>query len=416
MPLDTAPPGGGSPLSGRALATDRGRLKRNLVAAAVVAAGVAVLVVVFGILGRARDADRVKTWTASVAIPTVTVVSPRADTGAGQLVLPGTLQAYYNAPIYARVSGYVRAWYVDIGAPVKAGQLLATIDTPELDQQLIQARATLASAQADMRLARTTAQRWARLLTQDAVSKQEADEKAGDFAVKTARANAAMANVEQLQALKAFSRITAPFAGVVTARRTDIGALVNAGAGAAPNSELFDVAKVDELRLYVRIPQNELAHIRPGLIASLTVPEYPGRSFQAKLTTTAKAVSDSSGTLLAELSVDNSERRLTAGAYAQVRFDLPGSAAAGGGALLLPSSAILFRSRGLEVATVGPDNRVRLAPVQVGRNLGSVMEIKGGVGARDRVIDNPPDSIRSGALVRVLPKPATRGGASDAGG
>jgi RND family efflux transporter MFP subunit len=417
MPIDAAPPGAGSPFQSRRLASDRGRLKRRLMVAGAVAAGLAVVIVVAGVLGRAHDAHKVEAWTTSVAIPAVTVVSPSPDTGAGKLTLPGTLQAYFNAPIYSRVSGYVRAWYVDIGAQVKAGQLLATIDTPELDQQLIQARADLASAQADMNLAQTTAQRWARLLTQDAVSKQEADEKAGDFAVKTARVNAAKANVERLLALKSFSRITAPFAGVVTARRTDIGALVNAGAGATPNSELFDVAKVDELRLYVRVPQNELAHIQPGLNASLTVPEYPGRSFQAKLATTSRAVSDNSGTLLAELSVDNSDRLLTAGEYAQVSFDLPGSGATGGGAMQLPSSAFLFRSHGMEVATVGPDNRVRLKPVRVGRNLGGAMEVKGGVAAGDRVIDNPPDSIADGELVRVLPTAArTQGGGADAGG
>jgi RND family efflux transporter MFP subunit len=415
MPIDTAPPGAGSPFQSRALASDRGQLKRRLMLVGAAAVGLAVVVVVAGVLGRAHDSRKVQTWTSSVSIPAVNLISPSADSGAGKLVLPGTLQAYFNAPIYARVSGYVRAWYVDIGAQVKAGQLLATIDTPELDQQLIQARADLASAEADMNLAQTTAQRWARLLIQDAVSKQEAEEKAGDFAVKTARVNAAKANVARLLALKSFSRITAPFAGVVTARRTDIGALVNAGAAATPNSELFDVAKVDELRLYVRVPQNELAHIQPGLTASLSVPEYPGRSFQAKLATTAKAVSDSSGTLLAELSVNNSDRLLTAGEYAQVRFDLPGSANVGTAAMKLPSSAFLFRSKGMEVATVGSDNRVRLKPVQVGRNLGAAMEVKGGVAPTDRVIDNPPDSIAEGQLVRVLSAAAHSGGA-DAGG
>jgi RND family efflux transporter MFP subunit len=392
-------------------------LKRNLMVAGLVAAGAAALIVAVRASSSAHDAHKVQAWTSSVAIPAVTVVAPSADAGAGKLTLPGTLQAYFNAPIYSRVSGYVHAWYVDIGARVNAGQLLATIDTPELDQQLIQARADLTSAQADMNLAQTTAQRWTRLLTQDAVSKQETDEKAGDFAVKTAKVSAAKANVERLMALKSFSRITAPFTGVVTARRTDIGALVNAGAGAAPNSELFDVAKVDELRLYVRVPQDELAHIQPGLTASLTVPEYPGRSFQAKLATTAKVISDNTGTLLAELSVDNSDRLLTAGEYAQVRFDLPDSGAAGGAAFQLPSSAFLFRSRGLEVATVGPANRVHLKPVQVGRNLGSAMEVKGGVAATDRVVDNPPDSIAEGEIVRVLPKTrAAHSGGSDAGG
>jgi RND family efflux transporter MFP subunit len=285
---------------------------------------------------------------------------------------------------------------------VKAGQVLATIDTPELDQQLAQARADLESAEANMRLARTTAQRWTTLLTQDAVSKQETEEKAGDLAAKTAMVNAARANVNRLLALKSFSRITAPFDGVVTARRTDIGALVNAGAGATANSELFDVAKVDRLRLYVHVPQSYSARIRPGITATLTVPEYPGRVFQATLTSTSDAVSASSGTVLVELAVDNTDRALHAGDYAQVKFDLGAADRAGSEALRVPASVLLFRASGLQAAIIDPNSRVRLQNVTISRDLGQTVEIASGLSADDRVIDNPPDSIADGDRVRVV--------------
>ena len=324
------------------------------------------------------------------------------------LVLPGSLQAFYNAPIYARVPGYVHGWYADIGAQVKAGQLLATIDTPELDQQLIQARADLASAKANMQLASITAQRWSKMLAQDAVSKQETDEKSGDLATKTAQVNAAQANVDRLLALKSFARIVAPFDGVVTARKIDIGTLVNAGANAAPNSELFDVAKIDQLRLYVHVPQNYSSKIRAGMTATLSVPEYPGRTFQAKLDTTANSISNNSGTLLVELMVDNHDQLLKDGDYAQVRFDFQGQPATSETTLLLPSSALLFRRNGTQAAVVGPDNHVHLKPVTVGRDLGATIEVESGLTPEDRVIDNPPDSISNGQLVRVVRSPSAQ--------
>jgi RND family efflux transporter MFP subunit len=299
------------------------------------------------------------------------------------------------------VSGYVHAWYQDIGARVKTGQLLATIDTPELDQQIIQARADLETAKANMSLAATTSARWAKLLKQDAVSQQEAAEKAGDLAAKTAQVDAAKANVSRLMALKGFARITAPFDGVVTARKTDIGALVNAGAGATANSELFDVAKVNPLRLYVHVPQADSAAIQPGTTATLSVPEYPGRSFPAKLDTTANAVNDASGTVLTELMVDNGADTLKAGDYAEVKFDVPDRGGAAS-TLRLPSSALLFRDKGMQAAVVGPDDRVQLRPVTVGRNLGATIEVTSGVGPSDAVIDNPPDSIANGQRVRVI--------------
>ena len=376
--------------------------RRGLRIAGVAALVLAAIVVVTGVMSRKRDTGQVQAWTTAKAAPTVRLISPTPATGGKGLTLPGNLAAFYNAQIYSRVSGYVHAWYEDIGAHVKTGQLLATIDTPELDQQLIQARADLASAEANMRLAGTTAKRWTVLLAQDAVSKQESDEKSGDLQVKTALVNASKANVDRLLAMKSFARIVAPFDGVVTARRTDIGALVNAGAGAAPNSDLFEVAKLDNLRLYVRVPQSESARIQPGTTATFTVPEYPGRTFDAKLVSTANAVSDASGTLLVQLAVSNANGALKGGDYADVKFNLAHDDGASS-LLRLPPSALLFRKTGMEAAVVGPDDRVRIKPVTVGRDLGTSMEIAGGLTTADRVIDNPPDSIAAGEVVRVAP-------------
>lgn len=361
---------------------------------------VIVAVVVLGVLARARQAASLKTWTAENQIPTVSVALP-TPAGAGQaLVLPGALSAYYNASIFARVSGYVRRWYVDIGDHVHTGQVLADIDTPELDQQLMQARANLESVRANMRLAEVTAHRWNGLLAQDAVSRQESDEKAGDLAAKTAQVNASQAEVNRLLSLKRFARITAPFDGVVTARRTDIGALINAGASAANTAALFDVSKVDRLRLYVHVPQSLSERIYRGMTANLTVPEYAGRSFEGVLTNTSNAVSESSGTLLAEFSVDNRAGRLKAGDFAQVTLSLPRETASS--VLRVPSTALIFRKSGLQLATVGPGDRVIMRSVTSGRNLGPSVEISSGLGAQDRVIDNPPDSISQGDLVRVV--------------
>jgi multidrug efflux system membrane fusion protein len=380
----------------------RQRLRKNLPIVGAVAVCIAAIVVVMGIASRMHATSLVKGWTSTVAIPVVAIVNPTQQPATQSLALPGQLQALYNAPIYSRVSGYVQAWYDDIGARVRAGQLLATIETPELDQQLVQARADLVVAQANMQLANITAQRWSRLLTQDAVSKQESDEKTGDLAAKTALVQAAKANVDRLVALKSFSRIVAPFDGVVTARKTDIGALVNAGAGANTSSELFDVAKVNQLRLYVQVPQTDSAHIRPGITATLTVPEYPGRTFTATLSTTANAVSDKSGTLLVELMVDNADGMLKAGDYAQVLFEFPAEGAGGANTVLAPASALLFRNKDMEAAVVDNTNHVHIRHVTIGRDLGTAMEVTSGLSLSDRVVNNPPDSIADGELVRVL--------------
>ena len=304
-------------------------------------------------------------------------------------MLPGDVQAFNDAPIHARVSGYLKRWYADIGTPVKAGQVLAEIDTPDLDQQLIQAKADLATAVANQNLSQITAKRWAGLLAQDAVSRQDADDKNGDLAAKTALVASARANVDRLQALESFKRITAPFDGVVTTRSTDIGALISVGG--VTDTPLFTVADERRLRIYVRVPQSYSAYIKPGMTATFTVPEYPGRTFTANLATTADAITPQTGAELIQLQIDNADHGLKAGDYAQVRFALPADSAA----LQAPASALMFRDAGMAVAVIGPDGRVAIKPITIGRDLGTSVEVATGLSASDRVIDNPPDDLRS---------------------
>jgi RND family efflux transporter MFP subunit len=382
---------------------------RNLKLMGGVAIAAALAVVGFGTITRVRAADQLKSSTAAEAIPTVSVFQPSGQAGAQSLILPGTVEAFYNAPIYARVSGYVKSWSQDIGARVHAGELLAVIDTPELDQQLTQARANLASAVAAQQLAQTTASRWTKLFAQDAVSKQETDEKTADLATKSAAVRAAQAQVDQLLAQESFKRLTAPFDGVVTARKTDVGALINAGAGSAAQ-ELFDVADVHKLRIYVRVPQNYSAAIQPGMTAQLSVPEYPGRKFEATLVGSSGAVNDQSGTVLVQLQADNGAGALKPGDYAQVTFSL----APQQGVTTVPASALVFRRDGVRVATVGPNSRVVMKPVIIARDLGVTVEIASGIGPGDRVVDNPPDSLSEGELVRVTSTEAGRAGGAHA--
>jgi len=369
--------------------------QRWLKPAGFVGAGVAVLIVAAGLISRVMANQNVKAWTEDQAIPTVSVITPAAVGGDQALVLPGSVQAFYDAQIHARVSGYLKHWYTDIGAQVKAGQLLADIDTPEIDQQLNQARANLAVAKANQKLAQATAARWTSLLADDAVSRQESEEKTGDLDSKTSLVKAAEAEVQRLLAQEAFKRITAPFDGMVTGRTTDIGALIAAGAPNDPG--LFTVADVHRLRIYVKVPQSYSADIRPGAAATLSVPEHPGQSFTATLASTNGAVSDQSGTMLVELQIDNASGALKPGDYAQVRFTLPPST----GVIRLPTSALMFRRQGMAVATVGPNNHVVLKYIAVARDLGTSVEVASGLSPSDRVIDNPPDSLASGEIVRI---------------
>ena len=371
--------------------------RRGLRIAALAGVAIAVLVVGGGIASRAANSKRLSQWTAANAQPVVTVTQPQPANGAAVLALPGRLEAYSRAPIYARVPGYLKSWQVDIGASVQAGQLLAEIEAPDLDQQLSQALADLLTARANAALASTTAKRWQDLVKSDAVSLQDVDMKNGDLAAKTAIVKATKANVDRLEVMEGFKRITAPFDGIVTARATDVGALINAGSG--KGLELFVISDTHKLRLYVSVPQNYAAQITAGTQAQMTVPERPGQTFTATVETTSQSVDPSSGSTLVELAVDNASGELVPGAFANVRFDLPLTSAS----LSVPASALIFDSRGARVATLGADNRVVLEPVTIARDLGTVIEISSGLAATDRVIDSPPDGIGKGDQVRIAP-------------
>ena len=355
----------------------------------------AAAVAVSGVLQRQQsDADLTK-WTQAQAVPTVAVIAPKPATGNRELVLPGDIEAFYEAPIYARVSGYVKMWYKDIGARVKAGELLALIDTPDLDQQLEQAKSDLASVKAAAALADLTSKRWQHLLSSNAVSQQTADEKAGEALEKKSQVAAAEAKVQQLDAMEAFKRIVAPFDGVVTARQTDIGALINAGSG--NGAELFKVADIHQMRVYVRVPQAYSADMQRGMIVTLRLPQYPQHPFTGKLDTTSNAISKDSRTVLVELLADNDDGKLWPGTFAEAHFELPPAP----DSYQVPTSALLFRSHGLEVATVGPDDKVVMKPLTVARDLGTAVEVSRGIGPDDRVIDSPPDSLAQGDVVKL---------------
>jgi RND family efflux transporter MFP subunit len=338
--------------------------------------------------------------TARDAVPTVVVVKPaRTDLGE-DLVLPGTVQAYIESPIYARTNGYLKTWYTDIGSAVKKGQLLAEIETPEVDQQLQQAIADLATARANEALSKTTNERWIDLLKTESVSKQDAEEKAGDAAAKKASADAAAANVSRLHELESFKRVVAPFDGVITARNTDIGALINAGQ--ASGAELFRLADTKKLRIYVQVPERYAASAKPGLPAELTFTEQPDKSYTATTVRTANALDPGLRTLQVELQLDNAKGELFPGAYAEVHFKLSGDAQS----LRLPANTVLFRAAGLQVATVDAQNHAHLKSVVQGRDFGNTIEILSGLSADDSVVINPPDSIVDGAVVRVAAPPA----------
>jgi RND family efflux transporter MFP subunit len=369
--------------------------RRGLRLTGIAAAIIAVVVVASGVVTRAAESSHLRDWTEAQALPTVSVSPPASAANSSGLELPGRLEAYARAPIYARVSGYLKSWKYDIGAAVKAGDVLAEIETPDLDQQLLQARADLASAQANSALAQTTAKRWTSMLGSDSVSKQEVDEKTGDFTAKQALVKAAQANVDRIVAQKGFTRIVAPFDGTVTARETDVGALINAGGGTGP--ELFVVSDTKKLRVYVNVPQNYVPSVPAGTRATITVPEHADKSYTATVDSSSQSVTASTGTTLMQLSVDNAAGELLPGSYASVKLDLASKA----NVLSIPASALIFDAKGLSVATVDAGNHVVLKTVTIGRDLGKVIEIASGIAATDRVIENPPDGIAGGAEVRI---------------
>ena len=360
---------------------------------------VALTLAVWGIAGRVTARTALGKKTAADSVVTVVTVRPTASPVGEDLVLPGSVRAYTEAPIYARTSGYLKAWYVDIGTPVRKGQLLAKIETPEVDQQLAQALAQLASARADLSLAVSTNARWQKLLATDSVSKQDADQKAADAAAKKAAADSATANVARLRELESFKRVVAPFEGVVTARNTDVGALINAGEAAG--NELFRIADTRKLRIYVEVPEAYASATRPGVPAALHFAEHPGKSYEARTVRTAGALDPNSRTLQVELQLDNAEHAILPGAYTEVHFKLKADSRA----LRLPANTVLFRAAGLQVATVDHDDRIRLKSIVMGRDFGSTIEVLSGIDAGDVVVLNPPDSSVDGERVRIAPNP-----------
>jgi RND family efflux transporter MFP subunit len=371
---------------------------------AALALVIVVAIVVSGILPRIHARAALDRETAAMAIPTVSVVRPKRGAPAQEVVLPANVQAFIDAPIYARTNGYLKHWYADIGARVKAGQLLADIETPEVDQQLRQSRADLATAEANLNLSRITATRYADLLKSDSVSKQDTDNAAGDFAAKQASVQSAQANVRRLEELQAFEKIYAPFEGVITARNTDIGALIDSGGSGGSRTELFHIAQPDKLRVYVNVPEAYSQAAKPGLSADLALSEFPGRRFQGTLVRTADAIDQSTRTLLVEIRVNNPTGTLLSGAYAEVHLKLPTATSA----FILPVNTLLFRSEGLRVAAVTDGRHAELKQVTLGHDFGSEVEIVAGLTGDESIVINPPDSLVAGEEVRIA-QPAASG-------
>ena len=363
----------------------------------IVAVVAACVIAVAGIGLRYYQSVQTRAWTDAQAVPTVQLIRLDNSKAGGTLVLPGQIQAYTNAPIHAQVTGYVKKWYVDIGAAVKKGQLLAELDTPDLDGQVQQGRANLTNALAAQKLSAATAQRWNALFGQGAVSRQDKDEKDADLAAKDAAVAAARASLYSLQAQEGFKRLMAPFDGIVTSRTVDIGALVTTG---TTTPALFTVSDEHRLRLYVNVPENYAPAIRPGLKVSFTVPQAPGRTFSADLVASAGAVSQATGTMLVQFGTDNTAGALQPGGYAQVTLPLP----AGIEGIRVPATALIFHDQGMAVATPDADNHVRMKPINILRDLGRTVNATG-ITAHDRIIDNPSDSLSQGDLVRVAAPP-----------
>ena len=363
---------------------------------------VVVLVVAgaFTLIQRRSQYRALAKETEALAIPTVSVIHATAANGKEDLVLPGTMQAYVESPLYARTSGYIRKWYHDIGTRVKQGDLLADIDTPEVDQQLSQAKADLATAQANANLSKITADRFQELIKTDGVSKQEVDNAVGDLAAKNAIVRSAEANVGRLEELEGFKHVVAPFSGVVTRRQTDIGQLVNAGNGGA-SQELFTVAQTDPLRVYVNVPEAYAPAIHAGLLAYLELTQYPGRKFEGKVVRTAEAIDLSSRTLLTEVDVPNRAGELLPGGYAQVHLAVQVS----GEHVQVPVNALLFRSEGLRAVVVDANHKIRLQPLTIGRDYGNALEVLQGLSASDWIVLNPADSLEEGQQVNVKEVP-----------
>jgi len=373
----------------------------------VIGAAVVIGIIALVLIPRLHQKSELKTSTDEMSVPTVTILHPKTGPGQVTLTLPGNVQAFYDSPIFARTDGYLKKWYVDIGGAVKEGQLLAEIDSPEVDQQLIQAQASRDQATANLNLSRTTAVRWEGLLKTNAVSQQEVDEKEGDLAARQADFANADANVRRLENLQSFEKVVAPFDGIVTQRNTDIGNLINAGAS-GPGQQLFRVAQIGTLRVYVQVPEAYSASITPGTEAQIALASSPGQPATGKVVSTAGSIDPGSRTLMTEIQVPNPDDKLMPGGYAQVHFDivLPHPP------LVIPANTLLFRTAGSQVGIVDADHTVQLKKVQIGRDFGTTVEITDGITADDSVILNPSDSLTAGTKVNVkeqAPPPAAAG-------
>jgi RND family efflux transporter MFP subunit len=372
------------------------RSRKSWIVLAIAAIAVAALLV-SGIWSRVKAGATLRAETAQAALPAVSVVSPKQTAPADEIVLPGNVQPFITSPIYARTNGYLKKWYFDIGAHVKQGQLLAVIETPEVDQQLQQARSNLLTAQANLELASITKTRYQGLLKSNAVSQQDVDNAVGTYNANAAIVEADKAAVEQYSALVSFEKVYAPFDGVITARNTDIGDLINSGSNSNAKTDLFHISQPGKLRVYVNVPEEYSQGIKSGMTADLNLTEFPGRKFQGKLVRTAEAINVTTRTLLIEIDVDNPTGTLLTGSYAEVHLAVPTQAST----FLLPVNALIFRSDGLQVGIV-KNGKVTLSPVTPGHDFGNQIEIVSGLKAHDQVIVNPPDSLVSGQGVQIV--------------
>jgi RND family efflux transporter MFP subunit len=385
-------------------ASSANRSRRGWLTALAIFLAFAALLV-SGILERVHTSAALRTETAQMAVPTVSVVSPQRSAPSQEIVLPGNVQPYVTAPIFSRTNGYLQAWYFDIGAHVKKGQLLAVIATPEVDQQLGQSRSNLSTADANLRLAEITKNRYEDLLKTHSVAQQDVDNAVGTYNANKSIVEADQANVKQLEALQSFEKIYAPFDGIITARNTDVGALVDSGSSGGVKTDLFHLSQVDRLRVYVNVPEEYSQATTSGLAAQLTLAEFPGTTFAGKLVRTAQAINYETRTLLAEVDVTNPTGRLLSGSYAEVHFNVPGKVST----YILPTETLLFRKEGLRI-TVVKDNKAQLLPVTPGRDFGDTIEIISGLQGNESVIVSPPDSVVNGEKVQIA-QTTTAGGA-----
>lgn len=394
----------------------QGSYQRNspVRAAVILLIGVVVvgLLVVSGILPRLRSRKALAAETSELAAPTVLVTQPRRGAPAQEILLPGNIQAFVDAPIYARTNGYLKRWYFDIGAHVRQGQLLADIESPEVDQQLSQAQADLETAKENLHLSQITASRFSDLIKQDAVSQQDTDNATSDLAAKNSAVKSMQANVDRLKQLVSFEKVYVPFDGVITARNTDIGQLIDSGASGGQARSLFQVAAINKLRVFISVPQIYSQAATPGIKADLTFAEFPGRRFQGTLVRTSRSIDPTARTLNVEVDVDNSKGELLPGAYTEVHLKLKDSTPT----MTVPVSALLFRQEGLRVAVAQGDNTAKLVPVTLGRDFGDFAEITTGLTEQERIITNPPDSIIDGERLNVMTERRQSAGATGQGG